>query len=145
MFLDLSDVAANSSPYDLPSGQYIMECISAEAKDTKTSGGKFLNVKLKVTGGKEAGKSVYTRFNFLNKSEKAQQIGRSELKSMMLAMGMGPILDSPADLVGKICMVKIGQETRQDGSSGPVVKGYSNLTHATTPEGGHHVHPNGGL
>jgi hypothetical protein len=101
--LDLTQVKTGA--YEpLPSGTYSVYADNAEYKKTK-AGDDALNVTLKVNGREYGGRLIFKLFNIFNKNEKAQQIGLSELKSMLIAGGIKEadlVFKTREDLISKI-------------------------------------------
>ena len=87
----------------LPSGRYVTACEDAVVKETKAGTGEYIELKLTVLSPKPfEGRKLWTRFNVVNPSEKAQQIGRDQLKTFMT---MGKVknpnkLENVTDLIG---------------------------------------------
>ena len=84
--LDLSGVSTMSSRVVLPTGNYPVEIVNAEAKETK-SGGGMLVVGYKVLAGEYAGSVVSDNYNIINKSEDAQRIALSTIKTILTVGG----------------------------------------------------------
>jgi len=72
----------------LPNGEYVMCVKSAEIKDTKDKTGQYINASFEVLDGKFKGRIVFSMFNILNKSEKAQNIGRAQDKALRTAVNV---------------------------------------------------------
>jgi hypothetical protein len=93
----------------LPAGSYHVRCDSAQIKDTRAGTGQYLETVLVVTGGDHEGRKIWHRFNINNPSEKAQEIGRSQLKSFLLkSKAKNP--DTPSDVaefIGLDCWVSV--------------------------------------
>ena len=109
-FLDFSaDKEQTTGEFQpIPSGTYIVRCESAEMKETKDGTGKYIKTRFKVTGGEYANRVMFKNFNVVNKSEKAQEIGRSEVKTLLKAAGRTSFaLDSVTDLCGLMCAAKV--------------------------------------
>lgn len=106
--IDLNNVEADSGGSVLPAGSYHCQVESSELKQTKDGQGHYFNVMFDVIGEKFNGRKIFHIFNIQNKSEKAQQIGLGQLKSMVVASG-GEVtkITSADDIVGLECMVKV--------------------------------------
>ena len=72
----------------LPAGEYIVRAVSSEVKATKAGTGQYLKVRFDVVDGDHAGRVLFTNFNIQNPSEKAQEIGRQQLKQLAVAVGL---------------------------------------------------------
>lgn len=70
----------------VPEGEYEMMCEEAEEKDTK-SGGTMIKAKFRVLGPTMANRVIFVNFNIVNRSDKAQEIGRRQLATWARAVG----------------------------------------------------------
>jgi len=94
----------------LPPGIYTVIIVESEVADTKTTGGKLLNLTYQVVDGAYTGDSLTDRINIVNKHEVAQKIGLSQLKNICDAIGHGGQLKDSTQLHGKPLSVKVGIE-----------------------------------
>lgn len=84
---DEVDVNATVSRDPIPAGDYVLKCLEAEEKATK-SGGTMIKAKFEVVSPSEfAGRWIWNNYNIVNASEKAQNIGRQQLVSWATAAG----------------------------------------------------------
>ena len=84
--LDLSSIDAEVKPAQIPDlgvGRHDVTCKWAEIKDT-TTGGKKVSLRFEANDGSG---QVWCNLNVVNKSKMAQDIGRRQLKSYLMAMG----------------------------------------------------------
>lgn len=88
---NLNEVEVNTRNDEITSGEHELRIIKAEMKDTKAGTGQYINVLFGVKGEG----TFFEKFNVRNPSEKAQLIGRQQLKNLLLALGMS------VDQVGK--------------------------------------------
>ena len=100
---DVSEVDVNDIPsgsYDpIPDGEYTLECLEAEEKET-AAGGEMIKAKFKVVGGEYDNRFIWQNFNTVNKNETAQKIGRQQLVAWAAACGK-PDADDTDKLIGK--------------------------------------------
>lgn len=100
--------------YDpLPDGKYLLAC--EEANHKNTANGEGINAKFDVVSGEYAGRKVFLFFNTVNKSDKAQQIGREQLATWARACGK-PNASDTDQLVGVPFMADIYTEKAKPGS-----------------------------
>ena len=86
--------------YDpIPEGDYVLKALDAENKET-SSGGEMIKVKFEVVEGDFKGRWIWQNFNTVNKSEKAQNIGRQQLVAWAIAAGK-PDVDDTDKLIGR--------------------------------------------
>ncbi len=78
----------------LPAGVYTVTAVKIEQKPTKSGKGEYLEVDLEVIDGEFKGRHVWARFNVKNPSERAQEIGRSQMASFMKCVGKPKVADS---------------------------------------------------
>lgn len=98
-FLNLSDVKLESEL--LEPGTYDVVISEATVKSTKDGSGEYINAKMKVFTGEREGKTIYTMFNIKNQNQQAVDIGKKQLKGLLLAAGKdGNSLKSVGELVG---------------------------------------------
>jgi hypothetical protein len=85
---DASSVEVNKpvSRDPLPEGEYTLKCVESDTKET-ASGGTMIAAKFEVVKGPYAGRFLWNNFNVVNRSEKAQEIGRRQLVSWAHAAG----------------------------------------------------------
>lgn len=82
---------AKSDQFELlPPGKYVLIVDETEVKSTKDNTGKYIKLKLRVIEGHGENRILFHNLNFQNKSEKAQNIGRAQMKSLAIACGLKP-------------------------------------------------------
>lgn len=81
------EIKADAGFEAIPAGDYAAVATASEVKDTKAGDGKFLNVSFEIIEGNEKGRKFFNNYNLVNKSQKAQEIGRSQLKQFGEACG----------------------------------------------------------
>jgi hypothetical protein len=86
---DVSEVEVDAPvSYDpLPEGEYVLKALDAEEKATARGDGSYIKVKYEVVKGDYEGRLLWQNFNVNNPSEKAQKIGRQQLKAWATACG----------------------------------------------------------
>lgn len=109
--LDLDDYEVPSEEpvnnFDnLPPGDYAMQVIESEAKDTRNGDGRVLALTWEVTEGEHTSRKVFQNINYKNPSAKAQEIGRRDLDAVTFATGITR-LDDTDDLLWKPCLVRV--------------------------------------
>lgn len=94
---DIEDVS-----FDLmPKGIYEVQVDKAEVKDTNDGEGKYISVELTVVGEECNGRKIFDIFNVVNKSEKAENIGKGFLKQLIVASGADiEVFTDPDQLIG---------------------------------------------
>lgn len=101
----------------LPEGFYTTQITGAELKDTKSGTGQYIKVEYTVVGDNYQGRKVWGNINIKNDSEKAEEIGRSQLNSLMAAIGLKTLSDTD-ELVGSDVTIKLKVKPAQ-GEWGP--------------------------
>lgn len=117
----LASVEAQSNDFDvLPAGEYEVQCLEAGVRPTKDGTGKYINAQFSVVNhDRFNNRRIFNIFNVQNKSEKATQIGMSQLKSFFMASGILPATletkktyEEVASLMnGLKCLVKLKIES----------------------------------
>ena len=72
----------------IPAGWYTATVTGAELKDTKAGDGQYINVQYTVLGPEYQGRVIFGLINIRNASTKAQEIGMSNINSLMAAIGL---------------------------------------------------------
>lgn len=90
----------------LEPGDYTLKALEAEEKETST-GGVMIKAKFEVVKGEHAGRWIWQNFNIVNKSEKAQKIGRQQLVAWATAVGK-PDADDTDKLLDKPFLCTLG-------------------------------------
>jgi len=110
------DTGGDFSP--LPEGEYSVTIKDAEIKATNDGTGQYIKLRLDVTGPTHSGRVVFTNLNIRNKSQAAESIGRGQLRSVMLAVGLQTLQDTD-QLVGGSMLVKLAvRPARTDAATG---------------------------
>jgi len=111
------DVTEYDSPTDfeiIPEGTEVrLKCTEAEDKET-SSGGEMVACTFVVTEGEHKGRKIWTNFNTVNKSEKAQNFGRRMIAGWARAAGK-PNARSTDELLEKQFYCKLGVEKGSNG------------------------------
>lgn len=124
---DASSIDTTDKYSILPKGDYSACAVAAEIKETKSRDGKFLEVKFQILAGEYKGRIIFDRFNFLNPSTEAENIGKQQLAKLCHAIGKATVTDT-ADLLDIPVLITIGITTRKDnGEDANRVVRYANL------------------
>ena len=133
------NINANDLPEDtggsfdpLPAGDYIVTVGDATLETTKSGTGTYIKMKLTVTGPTHEGRVLFSNLNIKNDSQKAEEIGRQQLGSVMRAIGL-PSLSDTDQLIGGQMGVKV--TIRQSEQYGPQneVKAYKSIGGSAAP------------
>lgn len=84
---EYDDFEGGGSFEPIPEGEYEMMCEEAEDKETK-SGGTMIKAKFRVLGPTHSNRVIFSNFNVVNRSEKAQEIGRRQIATWARAVGL---------------------------------------------------------
>lgn len=128
---DLSNVKANDFEV-IPPGDYPAIITECEEKPTKDGGGMRLNLKIQIIDGKYQNRTLYDGLNTVNKSATAQQIGRSQLKSICIALNKVTAKDS-SELLNEPLMVTVKIGNDKEGNPRSEIKGYKARLAAAKP------------
>lgn len=105
----LDDYDAPTDFEIIPEGTEVrMKCTEAEDKETST-GGEMVACTFQIVEGEHKGRKIWTNFNIVNKSEKAQNFGRRMLSGWARACGR-PNAKSTDELLEKPFWCKLGIE-----------------------------------
>jgi hypothetical protein len=78
----------------LPAGEYTMQVIESELKDTKSGTGQQLVLTLEVIEGAHSNRRVWDRLNIRNQNVDAQRIAQRALADLCLAVGINSLKNS---------------------------------------------------
>jgi hypothetical protein len=78
----------------LPAGDYTMQVIESELKDTKSGSGQQLVLTLEVIEGPFSNRRVWDRLNIRNQNADAQRIAQRALADLCLAVGISSLRNS---------------------------------------------------
>jgi len=98
----------------LPEGWYSAEIGDAEIRVTKDGTGQYIRCRYNITGPTKAGRVVFGNLNIMNKSQKAEEIGRQQLGELMRSVGIGRIEDTD-QLVGCELQIKLSIREAEKG------------------------------
>jgi Protein of unknown function (DUF669) len=98
----------------LPEGWYSAEIGDAEIRVTKDGTGQYIRCRYNVTGPTKAGRVVFGNLNIMNKSQKAEEIGRQQLGELMRSIGLGRIEDTD-QLIGCPLQIKLSIRPAENG------------------------------
>lgn len=96
---DTDDVEVQASYAPIPDGKYACQITACEAKPTAAGNGMRLLVTLKVVDGQYAGRTCLWGLNVKNANPVAQEIGRKQLRQLLIAIGMDGERDM-ANIIG---------------------------------------------
>ncbi len=83
---DLSGVSAQDDYTPIPAGQYVMQAIKTELKDSK-NGGKYVSAQFEVLGHDHVGRKVFENFNIMNTNPQTVEIALKAIKQWVMACG----------------------------------------------------------
>lgn len=105
--ISLEDLPESTGDFPpLPAGWYNATINTAELKPTKDGTGQKISVRFDITGPTHQGRVVYGNLNIKNKSEKAEEIGRAQLGSIMRAIGLNQVSNTN-QLIGGRLQIKL--------------------------------------
>lgn len=128
---DLANVKAQDFE-PLPAGEYPCVVIDFEEKPTKDGTGRRVNVKLQVMSGKFQNRTILDGFNVVNKSPKAQEIGRAQLKALLVAANV-PNAQTAKDVIAKHVVVKVKVKPDDSGNDRNEVTSYKAFVQPSAP------------
>ena len=117
------DLGAVSSHDCLPAGDYAIQCVGIELKNTKDMNGQYLVTQFEVLSGERKGARIFSNFNIKNRNQQAVDIALRSIKQWVQAAGgtgseqltMG-LLQS---LQGKEVFAAVGIEVDKNGQYDP--------------------------
>lgn len=82
----------------LPEGVYRVMVNATAVKSNRTSDGNHVSVEFDVIDDRYKGRKLWHNFNVNNPNEKAQQIGRAQMKRFLAAIGITSAIDLASQL-----------------------------------------------
>ena len=107
------DVQQDYRPF--PKGNYKLQAVEAEEKETAKRNGTYIKVKFEVVSGEHTGRLLWENFNVSNPSEVAQRIGRQQLVAWATACNKPDATDTDV-LIGKTFEASVDIEKGTGGS-----------------------------
>lgn len=109
----------NSSYGAIPAGWYNATIQKAELKPTKAGNGRYIGLRLAITGPTHQGRVVFCNVNINNPNPQAEEIGRQQLGEIMRAIGLSKVGDTD-ELIGGMLSVKLTMKSEEEND----VKGF---------------------
>lgn len=78
----------------IPAGEYLMQVVESDLRDTKSGNGQQLVLTLEVMDGPAASRRVWDRLNIRHTNADAQRIAQRSLADLCLAVGLPSIRNS---------------------------------------------------
>lgn len=127
-----NDLPENTSFEPVPAGKYIAIVDGVDLKRTKDQSGVYFKLSFKIAEGPYSGRKVFSNITYVNKSEKAEDIGRKDLRTLIACAGKNAIADTD-DLLN--ARVELKLDIRQDEGYEPTndVKAYA-VPKSTAPQ-----------
>lgn len=89
---NVADVPEDTRSFEpLPAGDYTMQVIESDVKETKSGAGEQLVLTLEVLDGPMANRRVWDRLNIRNQNADAQRIAQRSLADLCLAVGISSL------------------------------------------------------
>lgn len=119
--LEAIDLSGNIIEGDIKEGDFAATILDAALKETRNRDGTMLVLTLETDGGVR----IVDRLNLINKSQKAEKIGRDRLKTLLHHCGL-PVdnFQYASILVGKRLTIRVKKESAPDGNDYPRVAKY---------------------
>lgn len=118
--IDLGQVASSSC---LPAGDYAIQCVGVELKDTKDFSGKYVVAQYQVLSGDRKGARFFTNYNIKNRNQTAVEIALRSIKQWVQAAGLTGneqlTMGLLQGLIGKEVFANVGIEQDKAGQYDP--------------------------
>lgn len=111
MKLGIDWTTVKSSNFEpLPEGDYIVAITGVDTKPTRAGTGTILKIEHTVTNGAYEGRKIWNNLNIENPNPVAENIGRSQLKGLIIAVGLTLETFDTDQLNGKFLIAHIEVE-----------------------------------
>jgi hypothetical protein len=99
--LGLNDVVADTGgDYEpIPEGDYELIISNIEQRENSKGTGSYISCTFQVTEGEFADRKIFINFNISHVNKKAEDIGKAQFKSLILATNKNPL--ELEDLIGQ--------------------------------------------
>lgn len=117
----------------LPAGEYNVRIAETEIKTTKSGTGQYIKLRLDVIGPTHEGRVLFSNLNIKNDSQKAEEIGRQQLGTIMRAINL-PSLQDTDQLVGGMLTVKVAIRKSEEYGDSNDIKAYKAMQGSAAPQ-----------
>ena len=107
---------SDGAPEILPVGDYTMQIVQSDLRDTKAGDGQYLWLELEILGPKYVGRKYWERVNLFNKNETTVKIARKTLSNICAALGFSALPDDSDQLHFKPLKVVITHKENKMGN-----------------------------
>jgi len=119
-----------SNDFDvLPAGWYQAKVKATELKQTRAGNGEYISLQLEILGPSHQGRVVFSNINIMNPNPKAEEIGLSQLNSLLSAIGLSQISDTDQMINGE-AMIKLSIKRSDEYGDRNEVKGYKAVSNS---------------
>ena len=132
--IDLTNIETSEPEKLLPVGEYQMQIVQSDIRQTKAGDGEYLWLELDIIGPKYAGRKFWDRLNIKNKNETAVSISRRKLATICAACGIVNTLGDTEQLHFKPLKVTIKHRENKRTGELEIDSSYSGGSAAATHE-----------
>lgn len=131
---DVNELPVSDNNYDpIPEGWYNVRIVSAEIKATKSGTGQYISIRYDIIGPSHQGRQVFGTLNIKNDSQKAEEIGRQQLGSLMRAIGLARVTDTDQLINGEL-QVKLAIKRDEQYGDKNEIKAFKATTTSQLPQ-----------
>ena len=127
--INANELPAGSDFDVLPAGWYQAKVKATELKQTKAGNGEYISLQFEILGPSHQGRVVFSNINIMNPNPKAEEIGLSQLNSLLSAIGLSQISDTDQMINGE-AMIKLSIKRSEEYGDKNEVKGYKAVANA---------------
>lgn len=133
--IDLRQVdETQSTNYEpVPNGIYAVQVTGSESKQNKAGTGSYLKIEFTIIDKNFNGRKIWHNFNLFNPSEKAQNIGRAEIKKCIIACGLSDLVRDSSEMHSKMLRVKIAITDQGEYGLQNVIKDFYSIRAESKP------------
>lgn len=133
---DSSQVEPSAPIEPLPAGEYKVQIVQSEMKETKNGSGQMLVLEMDVIdNGEFANRKIWDRLNIINANKTAQEIAQRTLSSICHAVGIIGQLTDSEQLHFKPMTIKVAVREHNDNLYNDVKSYRAASGQAPTPAG----------
>jgi hypothetical protein len=116
----------------LPAGWYQATITSAELKKTKAGTGEYIAIRYDILGPTHQGRVVFGNLNIANPNQKAEEIGRQQLRELMVSIGINSVSDTD-QLIGGSLSIKLDVKSDEQYGDKNEVRGFKAVSGGALP------------
>lgn len=132
---DFTDVPVRKGRDPIPAGEYRVAVIATERRPTKKGDGMYIEATVEILDGQFKGRRIWQKFHLWNNSERAVQISKELMASLMQAAVGHAKVKRTEDLYG-VPVIAVVKTLMNDSTKDPIneIKSFKAVRGAAPPK-----------